>query len=50
MSKIAHAVRHASEYFPCDLALRYQITRVRAEEALAAMISGAVLLKTLDRA
>jgi hypothetical protein len=44
-SKISDAVRHAPEWVRHDLLSNDKLTRVRAEETLAAMISNALRLK-----
>jgi hypothetical protein len=44
-SKISDAVRHAPEWVRHDLLSNDKVTRVRAEETLAAMISNALRLK-----
>jgi hypothetical protein len=44
-SKISDAVRHAPEWVRHDLLSSDKLTRIRAEETLAAMISNALRLK-----
>lgn len=44
-SKVSAAVRHAPEWVRHDLLSSDRLTRVRAEETLAAMISNALRLK-----
>jgi hypothetical protein len=44
-SKIGDAVRHAPEWVRHDLLSSDRLTRIRAEETLAAMISNALRLK-----